>query len=71
MPFFAKHDIGIFQWGLVAGKTQTIYPWPIVTKNVPNWQELKFHDVLNSDGTAFYPEEIELQKQIIGQKIKH
>lgn len=60
VPFFAKHKIGIFQWGLVEGKTQTTYPWPIVTKNTPDWQHLKFHDVMDSNGNVFYPQEIEL-----------
>lgn len=62
LPFFAKRNIGIFQWGLVAGKTQTIYPWPIVTKTNPDWQQLKFHDVMDAAGNPFYPKEMELLK---------
>ncbi len=71
LPFFAEHNIGIFQWGLVAGKTQTIYPWPIVTTQQADWQQLKFHDVLDENGDPFYPEEIELQKRIIAQQTKY
>lgn len=64
LPFFHKHNIGCFQWGLVEGKTQTIYPWPIVMKEDLNYSRMPFHDVLKSSGEAFFPEEIELIKQL-------
>lgn len=46
---------GAINWGLVSGKTQTIYPW--------GWNESKgeppvyHHDVFNPDGTLLYPDE--------------
>ena len=49
----AKHDIAAINWGLVSGKTQTIYPW--------GWNESRgepdiyFHDIFNPDGTLLYP----------------
>ncbi len=55
LPLFRKHNISAINWGLVSGKTQTIYPW--------GWDESKgvppqwFHDVFNADGTLLYPEE--------------
>lgn len=71
LPFFVKHNIGIFQWGLVEGKTQTVYPWPIVIKNTKDWQKLKFHDVMDAGGTPFYPEEMALLKHYVDETAKN
>src|ERR1700733_5899319 len=27
LPVFKELDVGCYNWGLVSGKTQTIYPW--------------------------------------------
>lgn len=57
LPFLRQHCIGAINWGLVAGKTQTLYPW--------GWNQEKgeppvyFHDIFNPDGTLLYPEEEE------------
>lgn len=58
LPLFAKHDVGWYNWGLVAGKTQTSMHWgskpgdpmPAV------WQ----HDIFHPDGRPYDPREIEL-----------
>jgi hypothetical protein len=43
------------QWGFVAGKTQTFYPWGwSPEKGDP---EFWLHELLLPDGTAKYPEE--------------
>ncbi len=49
-------------WGLVAGKTQTQYPWGS-PKDAPE-PEVWFHDILRSDGTAFDEAEAEFLRQI-------
>lgn len=55
LPILRQRGVGAINWGLVAGKTQTIYPW--------GWNQEKgeppvyFHDVFNKDGTFLYPEE--------------
>lgn len=58
LPIFAKHKIGWYFWGLVAGKTQTYFDWSSKPGDpIPKiWQ----HDLLHPDGTPFDPEEIEL-----------
>jgi hypothetical protein len=28
LPYFKEEDIGAINWGLVSGKSQTIYSWP-------------------------------------------
>jgi hypothetical protein len=58
LPIFAKYNVGWYNWGLVAGKTQT-YMWWESKKGDPMpkvWQ----HDVLHPDGTPYDPAEIDL-----------
>ena len=51
LPLFHARDVGCCCWGLVAGRTQTIYPWgsPAGAAEPPVW----FHDLLRPDGTPF------------------
>ncbi len=60
LPVFRQHCAGAINWGLVSGKTQTIYPW--------GWSEDKgepavyHHDIFNPDGTLLHPEEQEYMR---------
>ena len=64
LPMLRKHNISAVNWGLVSGKTQTIYPW--------NWSaekgepDPKFHDIFNRDGSFLYPEEEAVFAEIRG-----
>ena len=55
---FKEKSVGCIIWGLVYGKTQTIYPWGSV-EGTPE-PELWFHDLFRLDGTPFDEEEIRL-----------
>ena len=52
MPLFKAKKIGTINWGLVAGKTQTMYSWE---DHYPNGEEppLWFHDILRPDGSPY------------------
>ena len=52
MPLFKAKKIGAINWGLVAGKTQTMYSWE---DHYPNGEEppLWFHDILRPDGSPY------------------
>jgi hypothetical protein len=55
LPTLAKNRIAAIHWGLVAGKTQTIYPWGwSAEKGEP---EFWHHDVFTTDGHLLYPDE--------------
>jgi hypothetical protein len=56
LPFFGEERIGCYSWGLVAGKTQTYYPWG--SKKGSPEPALWHHDLLRRDGTPFDAEEI-------------
>ncbi|MDR3232555.1 MAG: cellulase family glycosylhydrolase [Planctomycetaceae bacterium] len=57
-PLFAEHGIGIYNWGLVAGRTQTYFHWGS-KKGTPEpavWQ----HDLIKADGMPYRPQELPL-----------
>jgi len=66
LPYFKERNISCFNWGLVSGKTQTIYSW---TDHYPNGEEppLWFHDIYRKDGTLYSEEESNLIRSLTGK----
>jgi hypothetical protein len=76
LPVFAREKVGCLNWGLVAGKSNTIYGWasrarfldpriwfrqaPATVSEPKVW----FHDLLRADGTPFDAAEIELFRKL-------
>ncbi len=59
LPMLKEHNVGAINWGLVAGKSNTIYAWntPIEDGSEPDeW----FHDVFRPDGTPYRQDEADL-----------
>ncbi|MFP6641596.1 MAG: cellulase family glycosylhydrolase, partial [Myxococcota bacterium] len=66
LPFFREMRIGAINWGLVNGKTQTIYPWWSWFDEQPAPEpEVWFHDIFRADGTPFDPEEAAFLRQLL------
>lgn len=65
LPFFKENKIACWNWGLVAGRTQTYYPWgsPKGAPEPDTWH----HDILRRDGTPHKPREVRLIKVITGK----
>jgi hypothetical protein len=66
MPILREYHVGAINWGLVAGKTQTYYPWdswnhPYATGEPMPW----FHDVFRTDGRPYDAEEAGFIRQMI------
>lgn len=63
MPMLKKENVGAINWGLVSGKTNTIYAWDTP---MPNGDEPKlwFHDVFRKDGSPYKQEEADLIKKL-------
>lgn len=63
MPMLKRENVGAINWGLVSGKTNTIYAWDTP---MPDGSEPKiwFHDVFRKDGAPFSQKETELIKQL-------
>lgn len=60
LPFFKTNRIGCYNWGLVAGRTQTYFPWGS-PRGAPE-PKLWHHDILRADGSAFKAREVEFIK---------
>jgi len=64
LPVAKKYNVGMFNWGLVDGKTQTKYAWDTWEKKYTKEPELWFHDIFKTDGTPYKPEEVLLIKSL-------
>lgn len=59
LPLLKRENVGAINWGLVEGKTNTIYAWdtPIADGSQPDeW----FHDVFRKDGSPYRADETNL-----------
>ena len=65
MPMLKAENIGAINWGLVSGKSNTIYAWdtPIPDGSEP---ELWFHDIFRKDGTPYKQEETDVIMELTG-----
>lgn len=59
LPMLKEKKVGAINWGLVAGKSNTIYAWDTPMENGAE-PKLWFHDVFRKDGTPYKKEETEL-----------
>jgi len=58
LPIFAEHNVGWYNWGLVAGRTQTYMPWG--SKRGDPMPKIWQHDMFHPDGRPYDAKEIEL-----------
>jgi hypothetical protein len=69
LPLAKEEHVGAINWGFVAGKTQTYYPWeswrhPYILSDPPVW----FHEVLHADGAPYRQAEVDLIRQLTGKQ---
>ena len=78
LPIFKENNVGCFNWGLVAGKSQTHFGWSTILdlkkkKEAGEFLEdgdaipepaIWFHDILRADGTPYSEDEVNFIKQI-------
>jgi hypothetical protein len=68
LPIAKKHQVGMINWGFVAGKTNTIHPWRTWQRPTEGPEpRVWFHDILRPDGKAYRQEEVDLIKQLTGK----
>lgn len=67
LPIAKKYNVGMFNWGFVSGKSQTIYPWDSWTKAYSAEPKLWFHDIFRQDGTPYIKEEAEVFRKLTGK----
>lgn len=69
MPVAKKYKVAVYNWGFVAGKTQTNLPWdswqsPYVDREPAIW----FHEIFHADGKPYKAEEVAFIKQLTNAK---
>jgi hypothetical protein len=69
LPIAKRYNVAAYNWGLVAGKTQTNLPWdswkkPYVGREPAVW----FHEVFHPDGRPYRSDEVEFIRQITDRK---
>jgi hypothetical protein len=69
LPIAKKYKVAAYNWGFVAGKTQTWLPWdswqkPYVGDRQP---AMWFHDIFKANGTPYSQAEVDFIKGIIGE----
>jgi hypothetical protein len=69
LPIAKRYKVAAYNWGFVAGKTQTYLPWdswqkPYIGDRQP---AMWFHDIFRSNGTPYSQAEVDFIKQIIAE----
>lgn len=58
LGYLKSQGVSAYNWGLVEGKSQTIYPWDSWTKQYQGEPPLWFHDIFRRDGQPYRPQEV-------------
>lgn len=64
MACYKKQNVGIFNWGLIAGKTQTYLNWNTALNPKEGMPEIWQHDLFYPDLTPYREEEIRLIRSL-------
>jgi len=70
LPIAKAHHVAAINWGFVAGKTQTYFPWdswqrPYVLRPPSIW----FHDIFTQSGEPYREEEVRLIRAATGKQV--
>jgi hypothetical protein len=64
LPIARTYRVGAINWGLVAGKTQTIYPWDSWRRPYDREPTPWFHDIFRNDGRPYDAQETALIRRM-------
>lgn len=69
LPVLKKHNVAAYNWGFVAGKTQTNLPWDSWQKPYVGGREpaVWFHEIYKGDLTPYKADEVALIKKMTGR----
>ncbi|QNI09021.1 cellulase family glycosylhydrolase [Mycobacterium kubicae] len=66
LPVARRHNVGAFNWGFVAGKTQTYFPWDSWDHPYASVPKVWFSDLVNPDGRPFSQGELQTIRAAVG-----
>lgn len=64
LPIFKEEGVGCLNWGLVSGKTGTIYTWQDSGRT--SEPRIWYHDIFRKDGTPYSEKEIAFIRKMTG-----
>jgi hypothetical protein len=64
LPVAKRHNVAAYNWGFVAGKTQTYLPWDSWNKPYEKPPKVWFSDLLQPDGRPYSDSEIQTISQL-------
>jgi hypothetical protein len=67
LGYLKEQKVGAYNWGFVAGKSNTIYAWDTWQKPATGEPKVWFHDIFRGDGTPFDPREVEYIRRQTGK----
>lgn len=70
LPVLKKHNVGAYNWGLVAGKSQTHCSWKSWQRARKQEPKLWFHDIFRQNGEAYNEKEVQFLKSITRKEIQ-
>jgi hypothetical protein len=65
LPIAKQHNVGAYNWGLLAGKTQTYLPWDSWDHPYTTAPKTWFSDLLYPDGRPYQDDEIQAIRQLV------
>ncbi len=66
LAYLKSEHVAAYNWGFVAGKTQTMYPWDSWQRPYHAEPALWFHDIFRPDGTPYLSAEVEYIRGVTG-----
>jgi hypothetical protein len=66
LPLFQQHKVGAYNWGFVAGRTNTLYPWDSWDREYTGEPEVWHHEIFRADYTPYRAAEVELIRSLTG-----
>lgn len=64
LGYLKEQGVSAYNWGLVSGKSQTIYPWDSWGRQYTAEPPLWFHDIFRPDGTPYREAEVDYIRRI-------
>jgi hypothetical protein len=64
LPYLKEQKVAAYNWGFVAGKTNTIYPWDSWQKSYTAEPPVWFHDIFRADGFPFDAAEVAFIRRV-------
>lgn len=68
LGFLKSRNVAAYNWGLVAGKTQTQFPWDSWAKDYPADPEPWFHEIFRPGGLPYHEAEVRYIRSVTGAR---